>query len=94
MKVQLPDGQLNTNSGFRPRARVPGGIAAVVLFARSAVVCAQTYFTPSTPGWTFSEETPVASGGFVDGPGTPSSGSPGSYQLTVQQPGGGLFYTQ
>jgi hypothetical protein len=60
--------------------------------ALSAV--AQTYITPSTPGWTFSEETPVASGGFVSGPGTPPSGSTGSYQLTVQQPGGGLFYTQ
>jgi len=55
---------------------------------------AQTFITPSTPGWTFSEETPIASGGFVNGPGIPPSGSPGSYQLTVQQPGGGLFYTQ
>jgi hypothetical protein len=70
------------------------GVAAIVLFAGSAVAGAQTYITPSTPGWTFAEETPVASGGFVSGPGTPPSGSAGSYQLTVQQPGGGLFYTQ
>ena len=76
------------------RARLTLGVAAVVLFAGSAVACAQTYITPSTPGWTFSEETPVASGGFVNGPGTPPSGSAGSYQLTVQQPGGGLFHTQ
>ena len=81
-------------SGSRPSVRSTRGAASVVLFAVSTVACAQTYITPSTPGWTFAEETPVASGGFVAGPGTPPSGSPGSYQLTVQQPGGGLFYTQ
>ena len=30
----------------------------------------------------------------MTGPGTPPSGSPGSYQITVQQPGAGYYYTQ
>jgi len=71
-----------------------GFVLASLIALSSMPAAAQTYITPSTPGWTFSEETAVASGGFVNGPGTPPSGSTGSYQLTVQQPGGGLFYTQ
>ena len=70
------------------------GLVAAVLAIGSAATFAQTYITPSTPGWTFSEETPVATGGFVIGPDTPPSGSPGSFQITVGQPGGGFFYTQ
>ena len=91
--MQLTNGNL---------ARLKRGGRRVAVACVLASVCggagfsalAQTYITPSTPGWTFAEETPVASGGFVSGPGTPPSGSAGSYQLTVQQPGGGLFYTQ
>ena len=69
-------------------------VVAALLAAGSAVAFGQTYITPTTPGWSFSEETPVATGGFVTGPGVPPTGSPGSYQISVEQPGGGLFYTQ
>jgi len=54
----------------------------------------QTYITPSTPGWSFLTETATGSGAFVTGPGTPPSGSSGSIQLTVGNPGGEFFYTQ
>jgi len=82
--------------------RLAHGVRRVAVACALASVCggaafsavAQTYITPSTPGWTFAEETPVASGGFVNGPGAPPSGSAGSYQFSVQQPGGGIFYTQ
>jgi hypothetical protein len=90
----MPRHQTNPLLRNRAGARLTRRVAAAALFAVSTVSFAQTYITPSTPGWIFSEEAPVASGGFVNGPGTPPSGSAGSYQITVQQPGGGLFYTQ
>lgn len=60
-------------------------------------VCAQTtpaYITPSTASWAFVTETATGSGAFVNGPGTPPSGSPGSAQITVNNPGGEYLYTQ
>jgi hypothetical protein len=87
------------NRHVTPRARgiasrlIRNAIVAGVL-AGPAIAFGQTYITPSTPGWSFSEETPIATGAFVIGPGAPPSGSPGSFQIDVQQPGGGLVYTQ
>lgn len=60
-------------------------------------VCAQTmptYITPSTTSWAFVTETATGSGAFVNGPGAPPSGSPGSAQITVNNPGGEYLYTQ
>lgn len=54
---------------------------------------AQTYITPTTPGWAFYEETPTGSGAFVNGPPGGPAGSTGSMQLTVGAPGGELFAT-
>jgi len=59
----------------------------------SAVASAQTYITPSTPGWSFYEETPTGSGTFVNGPSGGPAGSTGSIRLTVAAPGGELFAT-
>jgi hypothetical protein len=67
-------------------------LAASVLAGGTAT--AQTYITPSTPGWAFVEETPTGSGAFVNGPAGAPSGSAGSIQLTVGNPGGEIFYTQ
>jgi hypothetical protein len=93
-KAPMPDPKQRATTGTKPRARLARGAVAIIFLAASFAGFAQTYITPSTPGWAFAEETPIASGGFVNGPGTPPSGSTGSYQLTVQQPGGGLFSTQ
>ena len=70
------------------------GMLALLSAAVAASPMAQTYITPSTPGWAFVEEAPTGAGAFINGPGTPPSGSPGSVQLTVGNPGGELFYTQ
>ena len=70
-----------------------GYAVAGVLTLGPTVAFAQTYITPSTPGWSFVTETPTGSGAFVNGPGVPPSGSPGSIQLTVGQPGGEAFFT-
>lgn len=64
-----------------------------VLTLGCAVAFAQTYITPSTPGWSFVTETPTGSGAFVNGPGVPPSGSSGSIQLTVGQPGGEAIFS-
>jgi hypothetical protein len=76
------------------RVIVAGALLALLGAAITQPAAAQTYITPSTPGWTFLTETATGSGAFVTGPGTPPSGSPGSIQLTVGNPGGELFYTQ
>jgi hypothetical protein len=78
----------------RIRFAVAVGLLALLGTAASVPAEAQTYVTPSTPGWSFVTETPTGSGAFVTGPGTPPSGSPGSIQLTVGNPGAELFYTQ
>ena len=80
----------------RCRVRVIVAVALLALLGAATALpaAAQTYITPSTPGWTFLTETATGSGAFVTGPGTPPSGSPGSIQLTVGNPGGELFYTQ
>jgi hypothetical protein len=64
----------------------------IVAFALPAL--AQTYVTPASAGWAFAVEAPTGAGAFVYGPGTPPSGSPGSVQLAVGNPGGELFFTQ
>jgi hypothetical protein len=66
---------------------------ATVLTIGCTVAYSQTYITPTTPGWSFVTETPTGSGVFVNGPGVAPSGSPGSIQLTVGQPGGEAFLT-
>jgi hypothetical protein len=76
------------------RGIVAGTLLALFGIAIALPAAAQTYITPSTPGWTFLTETATGSGAFVTGPGTPPSGSPGSIQFTVGNPGGELFYTQ
>jgi trimeric autotransporter adhesin len=63
-------------------------------FLAIADVGAQSYIIPSTPGWTSVSETPTGSTAFVSGPGVPPSGSPGSLQITVGNPGGQYFFTQ
>jgi FG-GAP-like repeat len=67
---------------------------AVALVVSLTNAIAQSYITPSSPEWAFLTETATGSGAFVNGPGTPPSGSPGSIQLTVANPGGQFFFTQ
>ncbi len=73
--------------------RVVRGLIAASLTGVCAVALGQTYITPTTPGWTFIEEAVSGSGAFVAGPGVSPSGSPGSVQLTVGNPGGEYFST-
>jgi hypothetical protein len=68
-------------------------LAGAFVFA-IADVSAQSYITPATPGWTSLTETATGSTTFVSGPGMPPSGSPGSLQITVGNPGGQYFFTQ
>ncbi len=73
------------------------GACALGLASLAGLVSAQTtptYITPSTTSWAFVTETASGSGAFVNGPGTPPSGSPGSAQITVNNPGGEYLYTQ
>jgi hypothetical protein len=69
-------------------------LVALIFALVAGAATAQTYITPATPGWSFATETPTGSGAFVVGPAGAPSGSPGSLQLTVGNPGGELFYTQ
>jgi hypothetical protein len=67
---------------------------ALLAAAGCTLASAQVFIGPTAPGWTFVTELPTGSGAFVNGPGTPPSGSSGSVQLTVGNPGGEYFYTQ
>lgn len=79
--------------------KCPNRLFTKLMLAATLVVSltsanAQSYITPSSAGWSFVTETATGSGAFVNGPGTPPSGSPGSLQLTVANPGGQYFFTQ
>jgi hypothetical protein len=88
---------MQASHGVKMRKRITSNSAlgwALLVATAAPGVAAQVYITPSTPGWAFVEETPTGSGAFVSGPGAPPSGSPGSLQLSVGNPGAELFYTQ
>jgi hypothetical protein len=74
------------------RSRFLNAAVALGFATQAAFALAQTYITQ--PAWNFAQETVTGYGTFVNGPGTPPSGSTGSVQLTVFAPGGELFYTQ